>query len=693
MISLRHYFRRESYLITTLFRIPIHDCIRIIQPKPIIMFESNRTFSLRFALSLALIILVSSRTYSDELTRNYPGAQLEQRTSIDYSREASSGWSNKPGWEYSTEAVAAANPLATRAGLQILEKGGNAVDAAVAIQMVLTLVEPQSSGIGGGGFLVLSHAGRVVVFDGRESAPSRATEKLFTRDDGKLLDFKTAQLSSRSIGVPGVVSMLWEAHHHYGKLPWADLIRPATQLADSGFPISPRLFQLIQRDTDLLRNAYAREYFYQSDSTPWPVGHVLKNPELSKILKDIGRFGSKAFYLGKWANATVDAANNRGKLTSVNFDSSEVMMNADDLKNYKALIREPLCFEVGINAPNDLEGLYKVCGAPPPASGTLAMAQIFGMLEKTPVQGLPFGPEWLHYYTEASRLALADRDKYVYDSGCSNQTRQTKNTNCIEESKTWRALIDPEYLGERARLIGDQKMQTPNFGIPPGLEQSSVIQKMGSMPYQPEHGTSHMSVIDRYGNAVAFTSSVESAFGSHRMVNSGEGLMGGFLLNSQLTDFSFAAEDSLGNPIANRPGPGKRPRSSMSPTIVLKLSSVKGTHKLTHPMPRPEIFASLGSPGGNAIIHFTSQTLWALLNWNMSPQEAINLGHFSINKPNGELILEQNLFSEDWLNSLKERGQAFTEAPLTSGVQAIERKQSRLIGGADPRREGIVLGR
>ena len=662
------------------------------------MIMSKSKESYQFALALVVSLLCPS-TYPDELSRPNPtpnlATQPDQKITVDYSREASTGWMSKPGWEYSTEAVAAANPLATSAGLKILEMGGNAVDAAVAIQMVLTLVEPQSSGIGGGGFLVLSRPSGVVVFDGRETAPARVTESLFLKDDGKPLDFRTAQLSSRSIGVPGVVSMLWQTHQHYGKLPWRDLIRPASELAENGFPISPRLFQLLQRDTDLLKNAYAREYFYQPDSTPWPIGYLLKNPELSKILNDIGQYGANAFYTGKWAQASVDAANNKDKLTNIKFDSAEVVMSTDDLKNYKALQREPLCFEVNMHAPNDLKGLYKVCGAPPPASGTLAMAQIFGMLSNTSAQNLPFGPEWLHYYTEASRLALADRDKYVSDIGCTNPNSNLKtNTNkCIQESNTWRALLAPDYMRERAKLIGDRKMQKPIFCIPQTLPQNSVFQKMGSMPDQPEHGTSHISVIDRYGNAVAFTSSIESAFGSHRMVNSGEGLKGGFLLNSQLTDFSFAAQDDLGNPIANRPGPAKRPRSSMSPTIVLKYSPLKLANASQDKLGHAEIFASLGSPGGNAIIHFTSQTLWALLHWNMSPQEAINLAHFSLNKPEGELILEQNLFNETWLSELRERDQTLYEAPLTSGVQAIQRKSLRLYGGADPRREGVVLGR
>ena len=324
------------------------------------------------------------------------------------------------------------------------------------------------------------------------------------------------------------------------------------------------------------------------------------------------------------------------------------------------------------------------------------MAQILGMLEHTPAKDLPFGAEWLHYYAEASRLALADRAKYVSDptnptapetsfatldltSGSS--THSAKTSSPPNEQKTWQALISNAYLQERAKLIGEQRMSSPEPGIPVALPKSASFIQVGSMPNQPEHGTSHISVIDRFGGSVSFTTSIESAFGVHRMVNSGSGLKGGFLLNSELTDFSFSPIDEFGRPIANRPGPGKRPRSSMTPTIVL--TGGKSS----------QVYASLGSPGGSAIIHFTAQTLWAMLEWGMSPQEAINLAHFTIVHPKGELILEQNQFNDEWLNQLIARKQTLRQAPLTSGVQAIERTRGGLSGGADPRREGVVLGR
>ena len=623
-----------------------------------------------------------------------PVKSLEQVRDVgtDYTSESATGWTPKPGWFYPKEAVAAANPIAAQAGLQILKNGGNALDAAICIQMVLTLVEPQSSGIGGGGFLMLAHPKGLVVFDGRETAPSTANEKLFLNSDGAPLDFRTAQLSPRAIGVPGIVEMLWQAHRHYGKLPWKVLIQPAINLSENGFPVSPRLFQLLQREKYLSQNAYARDYFYQPDLTPWPVGYILKNPELAKILTDIANQGSKAFYKGYWAGVIVNTVN------APNFGNSEERMSLEDLRNYKAVIKEPLCFETSPHSRGE-QSLFKVCGAPPPASGTLAMAQIMGMLRYTPAENLPYGPDWLHYYTEAARLALADRARYVSDS----------TLDRVDESKTWQALISQPYLKERAKLIGDKKMESPEFGIPIELTSPNLYLKVGSMADQPEHGTSHISVMDSHGIAVAFTTSIESAFGAKRMVNSGGGLTGGFLLNSQLTDFSFKPQDASGRLIANRPGPGKRPRSSMSPTLVLGLTGSlnslghndnknrelisKQTMTDTSTWTYKNVVASLGSPGGSAIIHFTTQTLWAMLEWGMSPQEAINLAHFALNTPSGELVLEKDQYNEMWLNTLRARRQGFSQAPLTSGVQAIERVSGGLSGGADPRREGVVLGR
>jgi gamma-glutamyltranspeptidase/glutathione hydrolase len=614
--------------------------------------------------------------------------------------------------KYSREVIATANPIATQSGWTILSRGGNAVDAAVCIQMVLTLVEPQSSGIGGGGFLVLgksalnwkdkkknqsSHQHRtdtiskledsIIVFDGRETAPSSATENLFLDASGievKPMDFKTAQLSSKSIGVPGVVAMLWKAHQKYGKLPWNAVIEPAIELAESGFPVSPRLHELLVLDKDLIKDKVARDYFFQPNLDPWPIGHILKNPELARVLKSIANEGANGLYLGKWAKSIVDTVNG-------DFDSK--YMNLNDLAGYRSIVRSPLCFDFTSNQnlqavikKSEESHSYKICGAPPPSSGTLAMAQIFGMLIHTPGDQLPFGPDWLHYYTEASRLAFADRDQYVGDLELNDDTHSQANY------KLWQSLISPEYLNLRAKLIEDSKMSTPKYGVPAELQASNIALLNAPMPDQPEHGTTHMSIVDRYGNSVAFTSTVESAFGAHKMVNANDGFKGGFLMNSELTDFSFLSHDSQGKPIINSVQAGKRPRSSMTPTLVFEIPSSNKT-KSTTLGSQPNFKASLGSPGGAAIIHFTTQTLWAMLKWDLSPQEAINLPHFAIIKPTGNLYLEKDAFDDIWTQSLLGRQQTYVMTPLTSGIQAIEAVNKGFIAGADNRREGTVIGR
>jgi len=674
---------------------------RTLKVGPIIIFLLIRIFFITFTMAGAAEIKDASKINTEILNQYAPESATQTLLKNNVSNA-----------KYSREVVATANPIATQSGWNILRKGGNAVDAAVCIQMVLTLVEPQSSGIGGGGFLVLgksavarknkgkdqiAHLQRtgtmprledsITVFDGRETAPSSANENLFLDSSGieaKPMDFKTAQLSSKSIGVPGVVAMLWQAHRKYGKLPWKSVIEPAIELAESGFPISPRLHELLVLDKDLIKDKAAKDYFYQSSLEPWPVGHTLKNPELAKVLRSISNGGANGLYLGKWAKTIIDTVNG-------DFDSK--YMNLDDLANYKSIARAPLCFDFTSNhtfhalvEKSEESHSYKICGAPPPSSGTLAMAQIFGMLIHTQGDQLAFGPDWLHYYTEASRLAFADRDQYVGDLEFKG------NENTEANFKLWNSLISPEYLNLRAKLIEDSKMSAPKYGVPAELQASNIALQNAPMPDQPEYGTTHMSIVDRYGNSVAFTSTVESAFGAHKMVNSNDGLKGGFLLNSELTDFSFLSHDSEGKPIINRVQPGKRPRSSMTPTLVFEMPDSKNTTS-SNPGAHPLFKASLGSPGGAAIIHFTTQTLWAMLKWGLSPQEAINLPHFAIIKPTGNLYLEKDAFDDIWTQSLLRRQQSFVMTPLTSGIQAIEAVKNGFIAGADNRREGTVIGR
>jgi gamma-glutamyltranspeptidase / glutathione hydrolase len=603
--------------------------------------------------------------------------------------EVASGYTEKPGWVTSKFAVAAANPLATDAGYQILKAGGSAVDAAVAVQMVLGLVEPQSSGIGGGAFLLLQDGkanGKMEAFDGRETAPAAATESLFLGKDGKAMAFNDAVVGGRSVGVPGTVRMLETAHKEHGKLPWATLFQPAIALAQSGFKVSPRLNTLLTADKFLKADPVAAAYFYDASGTAWPVGHVLKNPAYAAVLRGIAKEGSKALLEGDVAKAIVDKVNHH--------PTNAGALSLQDLASYAPKKREPLCFDYKV-APET----YQICGMPPPSSGAIAIGQILGMLNNTVAPKLPLdspttptaaeflSPAWLHLYLEASRLAFADRALYVADPDF-----------VAPPADSWRSLLDPAYLAQRSTLIGEISMKTAVAGVPiasaaikSSAKDSEKLYrnlKYAPMPDQPEYGTSHISIIDAAGNALAMTTTIEDAFGSRQMVNpfttTSPALSGGFLLNNELTDFSFAPTGADGSPIANRVQPGKRPRSSMSPTLVIDKTT-------------GQVIMSAGSPGGALIIHFTAKTLIGTLNWGMNTQEAINLPNFG--SLNGPSILEAKRFPPAVVEALKAKGHEIREIEMTSGLQAIERTTSvgaatydGFFGGADPRREGVVLG-
>ena len=568
--------------------------------------------------------------------------------------EGGSGWTDKPGWATEKFAVAAANPLATDAGYQVLKAGGNAIDAAVAVQMVLSLVEPQSSGIGGGAFLLHSSGRELVAWDGRETAPAAATEKLFIGADGKPMPFYDGVVGGRSVGVPGTVRMLEQAHRAHGRLPWAQLIQPAIQLAEQGFQVSPRLATMLANEKHLIKDPVAANYFYDAAGKPWPVGHVLKNRELAEVLKGIAARGSAALLQGPVAQAIVDKVTrhaNPGKLTLA------------DLANYQPKRRAPLCHDLAAAGKT-----VEVCGFPPPSSGAIAVGQILGILAQTPAAamkpdaaGLPTA-DWLHYYTEAARLAFADRAQYVADPDFVQPP-----------GGSWLSLLDPAYLKSRAALIGAQSLKVAQPGQPGALKTS-----FAPMPEQPEYGTSHISIVDAHGNALAMTTTIEDAFGARQMVK-------GFLLNNELTDFSFAPTGADGQPIANRVQPGKRPRSSMAPTLVFE-KNADGS--------RGPLLMSGGSPGGALIIHYTAKTLHGVLNWGLTPQQAINLPNFG--STNGPSLLEEKKFPPATVEALRTRGAEVREMNMTSGLQAITRAnvhgKPMWLGGADPRREGVVLG-
>ncbi len=438
------------------------------------------------------------------------GAALLSRAEPLAQPELASGLTAKPGWTTRTYAVAAANPLATRAGQEILQAGGSAVDAAVAVQMVLTLVEPQSSGIGGGAFLLHFDGRRTQAYDGRETAPALATPSLFLDARGKPLAFKDAVVGGRSVGVPGALSMLYLAHRQHGKLPWKRLFEPAIRLARAGFVVSPRMATLLADEEALKTDPVARSYFYDAQGQPWPAGHLLRNPELADMLQAIAKQGPDALMRGPVAQAMV------GKVQS---HANPGSLALSDLAAYRPLVREPLCFDYAAAAH-----AYRLCGMPPPSSGTLAIGQILGLLNATPgadqplAQGLPTA-QWLHLYTEATRLAFADRAQYVADPAF-----------VVAPAGHWSSLLAPDYLTDRARAIAPNGSAMPQ--ALPGTPGTMAV-AYAPMAAQTEHGTSHVSIVDAFGNALSMTTTIEDAWGARLMVNRGRGLSGGFLLNNQ----------------------------------------------------------------------------------------------------------------------------------------------------------------
>ncbi len=553
--------------------------------------------------------------------------------------------------------VATANPLASDAGQHILEAGGSALDAAVAVQMVLTLVEPQSSGIGGGGFLMHWDGHQVQAWDGRETAPAAAEGGMFLGANGRPVPYAEAIRGGRAVATPGVLKMLEAAHRQHGRLPWARLFEPAIALAERGFLISPRLHTLLLGAPGLRQDPQARRYFFADDGQPWPVGHRLKNPALAAVLRAIAQHGSDALYRGAMAADMV---------ARVHRHAVPGGLSESDLAAYQPRVRDALCADWHAS----LKAVYRVCGFPPPSSGQLAVMQILGMLAQRPEAavaadaGVP-GAAWLHVYTEAARLAFADRALYVADPDFSPPP-----------AGGYGALLQPSYLAQRAALIGPRAMAEAPAGQPAG----SAAVAMAPMPEQPEHGTSHVSIVDAQGNAVAFTTSIEAAFGAHVMADGGTGLAGGHLLNNQMTDFSFTPTDAQGRPVANRVQPGKRPRSSMSPTLVFDAHDGR-------------LLLALGSPGGPFIIHFTVKTLIATLQWGLEPQAAIAAPNFGT--LSGPVLLETGLFPLATQNDLRALGHRVAEVALTSGVQAVQRApagQTGWRGGADPRREGVAQG-
>lgn len=532
--------------------------------------------------------------------------------------------------------ISAANPHAAQAGYGVLKDGGSAVDAMIAAQMVLGLVEPQSSGLGGGAFLVYFDApnDKLTTLDGRETAPLAATPELFLKPDGTPMKFFEAVVGGRSVGTPGTLKLMFDAHDRFGKLPWARLLKPAIDLAELGFVVSPRLAQLIANDQKrLLTSATARAYFFDETGAPLKAGTLLKNPLYGETLRQIAAHGPDVFYRGEIAQdivAAVQSAQNPG------------LLSTQDLATYRVIERAPVCVPYRT---------YKVCGMGPPSSGALTVGQILGMLGTFTLPSP--SPQSFHLIAEASRLAFADRGLYMADS----------DFVALPEG-----LLDPAYLRARAALIDpDHAASAVQSGTPPWqVSEARAPDNAIEFP-----STSHLSIVDAEGNAVSLTTTIENGFGSRVMVR-------GFLLNNELTDFSFVPEQG-GKPVANRVQPGKRPRSSMAPSMVFEDN---GKLKMV-----------VGSPGGSRIIGYVTQAIIAVLDWNMDVQDALNLPHVV-----GRFdTLDVETTAKDWAPAFQDLGHSVKVGDLNSGLHAIVRQEttpgkSSWVGGADPRREGIVLG-
>lgn len=550
------------------------------------------------------------------------------------------------------EMVVTANPVATAAGVKVLQQGGTAADAMVAVQTVLGLVEPQSSGLGGGAFLVWYDAatGDITTYDAREKAPLAATEDRFAG-----LGFVSAWQSGLSVGVPGTPMLMETVHAEHGNRPWATLFAPAIRLARGGYEVTERTADQVNAflgfnpsctERLLFRDPTAFEYFTngsETDCAAIPAGTRVRNPDYAETLKTLRKEGAAGFYTGELAAAIVDAVQ-----SDLNIPGD---MTLADLAAYEVVERDPVCL--------NYRG-YEVCGMGPPSSGALAVGQILGILENFDLGDDPLGEEFVHLFAQAGRLAFADRNQYVGD------------TDFVTVPVA--GMLDEAYLASRAALITDMDMGTASPGIPPGDFDPS-----GPQPNDHEGGTSQVSIVDRYGNALSLTTTIESSFGNGVMVPGG-----GFLLNNELTDFSFAAVGGDGEPIANRVQPGKRPRSSMSPTIVL---DGDGNLELV-----------TGSPGGSAIIGYTAQSIVNVLDFGLDAQQAVNVPHHQ--NRNGSTTIEIPIpgvtldYDVDALAAaLEARGHPVVITGLTSGLSVIHVTDDGLVGGADHRRDGTVGGR
>jgi gamma-glutamyltranspeptidase/glutathione hydrolase len=553
--------------------------------------------------------------------------------------ETASGVTDKSLAVAARHMISAANPYAAEAGREMLRLGGSALDAAIAAQLVLGLVEPQSSGLGGGAFILNwdQKAKSLSAYDGRETAPRSAKPDRFLKD-GTPIKFETAVKSGLSIGTPGLVRLLEVTHKKHGKLAWSKLFEPAIRLADEGFEVSSRLSFLLNWNGPASFSPEAQAYFFDANGRARSAGRLLKNPEYARTLRAISAGGARAFYKGPIAESIVAAA--RG---APNFPSD---LTLADLAGYRVRSRNPLCTPYRSK---------RICGMGPPSSGGIAVAQITALLAKHDLGATPadtLNPKAVHLIAEAEKLAYADRERYLADP----------DFVAVPDA----GLLDPAYIDMRRSLIDpSQAMARPEPGNPPNARRRAF----GIDATLERAGTSHISVIDGQGNAVSMTTTIEGAFGSGVWAS-------GFLLNNELTDFSFLPADASGTAIANRVEAAKRPRSTMAPTIIF---DEKGN-----------VEAVLGSPGGSRIIYYVVKSLVALIDWKLDAQAAAALTNFG--SQGGPLEVETAWRSVGLSLKMHRFGHAVRPDLLNSGIHIVTRRNGRLEGGADPRREGKALG-
>lgn len=527
------------------------------------------------------------------------------------------------------------NPWASKAANQILSAGGNATDASIAAALVLSLTEPQSSGIGGGGYALSYYKGKLKAYDGREVAPHSANPALFLGDNGKPIPFRTAWLSPKSAGVPGEIAMLYKLHKDSGKLEWSKLCQPAIDLATNGFPMSPILFQELNEEKTVLENNPAvRSVYFNLDGNVKPIGQTVKNPAFAKTLTAIAN-DPKEFYKGQIAQDIVD---------TVNKSAGSEIYNLKDLKGYKALSKDALC--------SKYRDKYTICSVPPSTSGGVTSQELMHLYANQYKGTNVNDPQWVYTFIEASKLAYADRNQYLADPDFVKQPVK--------------GLLDPDYLANRSKLIGESALVTPvAAGVPKGID-TRYAPDVAPKP----HGTTSLSIVDKDGNAISMTVTVESPFGNHLFVD-------GFFLNNELTDFSFESVTASGKPIANRVEAGKRPRSSISPSIVFDEND--------------KLYAIAGSPGGSFIICTVARNLILMLDMKQNPYAAAAYPNVcAIN--NDPIVEHDNPIADKFTPYLESKGENVVRKKVFSGEANIIRVNGEWVGGSDPRREGIAIG-